>query len=716
MRLSNRVRWVVLACVYLGTVAGCGGDGASGDPGPSGLDLVYVDEGVADGGVDTVPPRDVPEDAASDVPDALDPDVILVNPPCGTDEACTEGRVCRTVPDAGGDLRLCVPGPDLLCAPCTLSPDCRPAGVVTADRCLGTAASGLFCAIDCSIGNGCPEGYECVTPPEAPHTVRQCVPAGGAECVCPPVAVEQGLATSCGRTNDFGTCKGTRTCTAGGLTACDAIEAVEETCNAVDDDCDGETDEGIVYGTCALQWGSVICVGPRLCVKGAPACKAGPPATETCNGYDDDCDGDTDEDGTADCTNVWLDTDGDEHGTGEPRCGCAFTAPWTARIGDDCKGDDAAVHPGAVEICDGKDNDCDGLTDPPGLPDCTVAYLDVDKDTFGDPATARCLCGPDAALLVLDGTDCNDGDFAIHPGAAEVCNGKDDDCDGLTDDGENRGGCLVYRADADLDNYGSAVDGPCLCHADGVWVTTTGGDCADEDNARNPGVVETCNDIDDDCDGSTDEDFQCDPNLLATEACGFCGTRERICGADCMWPEWSECQGSKTCAPGTKMPCAEGCGNLICGQDCEWATVCTWTRDSYETNDTRYTAMYLGYFEEPDSPANLQGWNHSADDMDWYSFRADEEWPFFPPVDTDGTLVAWASVVGGTGWHELCIYWDEGSNGVIDDTACTQGVGGLSVETSNVDPGLLEDASGMVYVSVRGDATCTPYTLSFDWD
>jgi len=610
-----------------------------------------------------------------------------------------------------------VPGPDLLCAPCDADVDCRPAGVETADLCLGEASLGRFCGIDCSLGAGCPDGYECVTPAGRDGGVRQCVPAAGAECACPAVAIQSGLSTGCTVANDIGTCPGRRTCTQAGLSECDAPQAADETCNVVDDDCDGDTDEDIVFGTCALQWGRDICVGPRVCEDGTPTCKAGPPTTEVCNGWDDDCDGDTDEDGTKDCFDSYYDGDGDGTGTGEPRCACAFNPPWNARVGGDCDDGDADVLPGGVEACDGKDNDCDGHTDPPGLPDCVLAYIDADHDGFGDPATGSCLCDPEAVQRVRDGTDCDDGDDEVNPGRAEVCNGKDDNCDTLVDDGQLREGCQVYRADADQDGWGSVVDGPCLCHPDGEWVTTKGGDCDETTADRNPGMAETCNDIDDDCDDAVDEDFDCDPDTVAVEGCGFCGTRTRTCGQDCRWPEWSECAGSKTCEPGTLQPCVEGCGNRVCTEACEWPEACTFTKDAYEPNEFQAAAWNLGYYDEEDSPPDpLTGWIHGANDADWFGFLAEEEWPFFPPIDTDGTLIAAATLTVAEGYHELCILWDDGPDGIVDDTRCTQGSGTLYVETPDVDPGTLDEAYGRVYVSVKGDPSCTPYTLSFYWD
>ncbi len=119
-------------------------------------------------------------------------------------------------------------------------------------------------------------------------------------------------------------------------------------------------------------------------------------------------------------------------------------------FGGDCDDGDASIHPGAAEICNGRDDDCDGA-------------VDEDNDGDGYPV---CM-------------DCDDRDASIHPGAIEVCNGRDDDCDGRVDQG----------VDADGDGYAA----PC--------------DCRDDDPAVHPGAPEICNHLDDDCDGLTDEGF-----------------------------------------------------------------------------------------------------------------------------------------------------------------------------------------------------------------
>ncbi len=97
--------------------------------------------------------------------------------------------------------------------------------------------------------------------------------------------------------------------------------------------------------------------------------------------------------------------------------------------GSDCDDTDASIHPGATEVCDGVDQDCDGEADE-GL--LLSVWTDADGDGYGDPDTEDVVCEQPAGT-VTDDTDCDDTSDAVHPGAPEVCNALDDDCDGLTD-------------------------------------------------------------------------------------------------------------------------------------------------------------------------------------------------------------------------------------------------------------------------------------------
>jgi Putative metal-binding motif len=99
----------------------------------------------------------------------------------------------------------------------------------------------------------------------------------------------------------------------------------------------------------------------------------------------------------------------------------------------DCDDEDAAVFPGAAEACDDLDNDCDGETDNVAPGDGTVFYADTDGDGFGDPNATLEACGAPAGY-VTDGTDCADQSADAYPGADELCDGLDSDCDPLTAD------------------------------------------------------------------------------------------------------------------------------------------------------------------------------------------------------------------------------------------------------------------------------------------
>ncbi len=220
-----------------------------------------------------------------------------------------------------------------------------------------------------------------------------------------------------------------------------------------------------------------------------------PGAWEVCDGADNDCDGVTDE---------GYDLDGD--GVLADDAGCRI---FSASV--DCDDLDASVYPGAIETCDGRDEDCNGIVDD---------APDGDGDGYG-------AC-----------EDCDDDNAFLHPEAAEACDGLDNDCDNATDE--------------DWDRDGDGVAG---CN----------GDCDDDDPLVSPETPESCDDLDNDCDDLVDEDFDADGDGWMT------------CRGDCddenanVWPGAEEiCDGlDNDCDPDTSEDDDnDGDGFTLCDGDC----------------------------------------------------------------------------------------------------------------------------------------------------
>ncbi len=230
--------------------------------------------------------------------------------------------------------------------------------------------------------------------------------------------------------------------------------AADEVCDGADNNCDGSVDEASAtdaatwyadadndtYGNAAIS--QVACTAPSGHVTDSSDCddtntNANPGATETCNGTDDNCDGATDE---GVLSTFYADLDSDGYGSAISQDACSAPASYVSN-NLDCNDTDTSINPSATEVCDAADTDedCDGLTDdndPEGASGTTLYYPDTDSDGYGDSSDAgTAWCDPPSGI-VTDSTDCDDSatGASTYPGAAEVCDGVDADCDGSLDD------------------------------------------------------------------------------------------------------------------------------------------------------------------------------------------------------------------------------------------------------------------------------------------
>ncbi|MFH1724500.1 MAG: MopE-related protein, partial [Elusimicrobiota bacterium] len=237
-------------------------------------------------------------------------------------------------------------------------------------------------------------------------------------------------------------------------------------------------------------------------------------AEEVCDGADNDCDGQIDE-GVSSA--FYQDADSDAYGDAASPAQACDAPPGYVADATDCDDADGAVNPAATEICDGKDNDCDGGADEHaelGSTTCGVGVCQVTVDNCvdGTPTTCAPFWGAQTE---------------------ETCDGLDNDCDGQVDEGL----LSTFYRDADGDGYGNAASTAQACDAPPDYVADAS-DCDDSNKDTNPGATEVCDGADNDCDGAADEDLT-RPTACGEGACASTGEET------CSNGSW----GGDTCTP-----------------------------------------------------------------------------------------------------------------------------------------------------------------------
>jgi gliding motility-associated-like protein len=285
------------------------------------------------------------------------------------------------------------------------------------------------------------------------------------------------------------------------------LNYANETCNGIDDNCNGQTDEGVL-NSYFLDADSDTFGNPSVSVQGcsAPAgyisnnqdcndnnVSVNPFSNEICNNADDNCNGQIDE---GVLNTYYFDNDGDTFGNPNNATSACIQPIGYVSNGNDCNDNAANINNAAAEFCNQIDDNCNNQIDE-GVQQ--LFYTDADADTFGNLISTILACTAPSGF-VNNNLDCNDNNQNIYPAATEICNNSDDNCNGVSDEGVQ----VLFYADQDNDGFGGTAPTTLACNTP-IGYSDNSNDCNDSNSIINPSAIELCNFIDENCNTLVDE-------------------------------------------------------------------------------------------------------------------------------------------------------------------------------------------------------------------